>query len=165
MKLYIKDRYGKFLSFTPEEIKEKLGIPFDIATLGIEVDDGETTIKAQSYAEWDYQNGNPPIDLCTVVKGDEMQVGSLTMPTFNTPAPIIYLYDEQGQDESDWFACTSFAPRASDDESCHVILCDTRFGNAFATTDIFVNQRMEASSVQCSTENQLFDFKRAAFHK
>ena len=59
MKLYIQGEHGKLLTFTPEEIKEKLGIPFDIAALGIEVDDGDTTIRAQSYAEWDYQNGNP----------------------------------------------------------------------------------------------------------
>lgn len=106
MKLYIKGEHGKLQTFTPEEIKEKLGIPFDIAALGSEVDDGDATIRAQSYAEWDYQNGNPPIDLCV----NEMQVGSLAMPTLDIPAPVIYLYDEQGQDESDWFACTSFAP-------------------------------------------------------
>ena len=43
MKLYIQGEHGKLLTFTPEEIKEKLGIPFDIAALGIEVDDGDTT--------------------------------------------------------------------------------------------------------------------------
>lgn len=52
MKLYIQGEHGKLLTFTPEEIKEKLGIPFDIAALGIEVDDGDATIRAQSYAEW-----------------------------------------------------------------------------------------------------------------
>lgn len=92
MKLYIQGEHGKLLTFTPEEIKEKLGIPFDIAALGIEVDDGDTTIRAQSYPKWDYQNGNPPIDLCV----NEIQVGSLAMPTPNIPAPVIYLYDEQG---------------------------------------------------------------------
>lgn len=161
MTLYIKGEYGKLLTFTPEEIKEKLGIPFDIAALGIEVDDGETTIRAQSYAEWDYRNGNPPIDLCV----NELQVGSLVMPTLDIPAPVIYLYDEQGQDELDWFACVSFAPRASGDESAHVVFCDMDYGNAFATTDVFVNQHTETCSVQCSTENQLFDFKRTASHE
>ena len=39
MRLYIQGEHGKLLTFTPEEIKEKLGIPFDIAALGIEVDD------------------------------------------------------------------------------------------------------------------------------
>jgi hypothetical protein len=39
------------------------------------------------------------------------------------------------------------------------------YGNAFATTDIFVNHRTEASSVQCSTEDQLFSFKQAALDK
>lgn len=29
MNLYIKGEYGKLLTFTPEEIKEKLGIPFN----------------------------------------------------------------------------------------------------------------------------------------
>ena len=125
MRLYIQGEHGKLLTFTPEEIKEKLGIPFDIAALGIEVDDGDTTIRAQSYPKWDYQNGNPPIDLCV----NEMQVGSLAIPTPNIPAPVIYLYDEQGQDELDWFACTSFAPRASGDESSHVVFCDMSFGN------------------------------------
>ena len=91
MKLYIQGEHGKPLTFTPEEIKEKLGIPFDIAALGIEVDDGDTTIRAQSYPKWDYQNGNPPIDLCV----NEMQVGSLAMPTPNIPAPVIYLYGQQ----------------------------------------------------------------------
>lgn len=46
MKLYIQGEHGKLLTFTPEEIKEKLGIPFDIAALGIEIDDGDTTIRA-----------------------------------------------------------------------------------------------------------------------
>lgn len=35
------------------------------------------------------------------------------------------------------------------------------YGNAFATSDIFVNHRTETSSVQCSTENQLSDFRKA----
>lgn len=108
-----------------------------------------------------YQNGNPPIDLCV----NEMQVGSLTMPTPNIPAPVIYLYDEQGQDELDWFACTSFAPRASGDESSHVVFCDMSFSNAFATTDVFVNPRKGIPFVQCSTENQLSDFRKADSHE
>lgn len=128
MKLYIQGEHGKLLTFTPEEIKEKLGIPFDIAALGIEV-------------------------------------GSLAMPTPNIPAPVIYLYDEQGQDELDWFACTSFAPRASGDESSHVVFCDMSFGNAFATTDVFVNPRKGIPFVQCSTENQLSDFRKADSHE
>ena len=37
MRLYIQGEHGKLLTFTPEEIKKKLGIPFDIAALGIEV--------------------------------------------------------------------------------------------------------------------------------
>ena len=65
MKLYIQGEHGKLLTFTPEEIKEKLGIPFDIAALGIEVDDGDTTIRAQSYAEWDYQSQQPRLNRFT----------------------------------------------------------------------------------------------------
>ena len=87
------------------------------------------------------------------------------MPTPNIPAPVIYLYDEQGQDESDWFACTSFAPRASGDESSHVVFCDMSFGNAFATTDVFVNPHTGIPFVQCSTENQLSDFRKADSHE
>lgn len=72
---------------------------------------------------------------------------------------------EQGQDELDWFACTSFAPRASGDESSHVVFCDMSFGNAFATTDVFVNPRKGIPFVQCSTENQLSDFRKADSHE
>ena len=39
------------------------------------------------------------------------------------------------------------------------------FGNAFATTDIFVNPRKGIPFVQCSTENQLSDFRRADSHE
>lgn len=39
------------------------------------------------------------------------------------------------------------------------------FGNAFATTDVFVNPRKETSFVQCSTENQLSDFRKADSHE
>lgn len=49
MNLFIKDEYGHIMTITPEELKEKLGITFDIVALGVEVNDGETTIKAQSY--------------------------------------------------------------------------------------------------------------------
>lgn len=72
---------------------------------------------------------------------------------------------EQGQDELDWFACTSFAPRASGDESSHVVFCDMSFGNAFATTDVFVNPRKGIPFVQCSTENQLSGFRKADSHE
>lgn len=92
MKLYIQGEHGKLLTFTPEEIKEKLGIPFDIAAL-------------------------------------------------------------------------SFAPRASGDESSHVVFCDMSFSNAFATTDVFVNPRKGIPFVQCSTENQLSDFRKADSHE
>lgn len=37
----------------------------------------------------------------------------------------------------------------------------TDFGNAFATTDVFVNPRKGIPFVQCSTENQLSDFRKA----
>lgn len=83
MRLYIQGEHGKLLTFTPEEIKEKLGIPFDIAALGIEVDDGDTTIRAQSYPKWDYQNGNPPIDLCV----NEI----FRRPTFRLPSFIFMM--------------------------------------------------------------------------
>lgn len=39
------------------------------------------------------------------------------------------------------------------------------FGNAFATTDVFVNPRKGIPFVQCSTENQLSDFRRADSHE
>lgn len=93
MRLYIQGEHGKLLTFTPEEIKKKLGIPFDIAALGIEVDDGDTTIRAQSYPKLDYQNGNPPIDLCV----NEMQVGSLAMPTSDIPAPVFISMMNRGR--------------------------------------------------------------------
>lgn len=39
------------------------------------------------------------------------------------------------------------------------------FGNAFATTDVFVNPRKGIPFVQCSTENQLSDFRKADSHE
>lgn len=46
MNLFIKDEYGHIMTISPEELKEKLGITFDIVALGIEVNNGGTTIKA-----------------------------------------------------------------------------------------------------------------------
>lgn len=37
--------------------------------------------------------------------------------------------------------------------------------DAFATTDVFVNPRKGIPFVQCSTENQLSDFRRADSHE
>lgn len=85
MNLFIKDEYGHIMTISPEELKEKLGITFDIVALGIEVNNGGTTIKAQSYPKWNYSNGNPPIDICVAAKSDEMQVASLTLPTPDVP--------------------------------------------------------------------------------
>lgn len=34
MNLFIKDEYGHVMTITPEELKEKLGITFDIVALG-----------------------------------------------------------------------------------------------------------------------------------
>lgn len=39
------------------------------------------------------------------------------------------------------------------------------FSNAFATTDVFVNPRKGIPFVQCSTENQLSDFRKADSHE
>lgn len=139
MNLFIKGEYGRVMTITPEELKEKLGITFDIVALGIEVNDGETTIKAQSYPKWDYSNGNPPIDICVAAKSDEMQVGSLMMPTLNVPAPFICLYDEQGEDETEWYAGASLAPRKEGDESPHVVFVDSNYGKVAPETDIFEN--------------------------
>lgn len=49
MNIFVKGKYGRNMIITPEELKEKLGITFDIVALGIEVNNGGTTIKAQSY--------------------------------------------------------------------------------------------------------------------
>lgn len=40
MNLFIKDEYGHIMTISPEELKEKLGITFDIVALGIEVNRG-----------------------------------------------------------------------------------------------------------------------------
>lgn len=161
MNLFIKGEYGHVMTITSEELKEKLGITFDIAALGIEVSDGETTIKAQSYPKWDYSNGNPPIDICVTSKSDEMQVGSLMMPTPNVPAPFICLYDEQGEDETEWYAGASLAPRKEGDESPHVVFVDSSYGKTAPETDIFENGS-EICTLSCSTSKSLFDFKVAA---
>lgn len=42
MNLFVKGEYGRVMTITPEELKEKLGITFDIVALGIEVNDGES---------------------------------------------------------------------------------------------------------------------------
>lgn len=41
MNLFVKGEYGRVMTITPEELKEKLGITFDIVALGIEVNDGD----------------------------------------------------------------------------------------------------------------------------
>lgn len=161
MNLFVKGEYGRVMTITPEELKEKFGITFDIVALGIEVNDGETTIKAQSYPKWDYSNGNPPIDICVAAKSDEMQVGSLMMPTLNVPAPFICLYDEQGEDETEWYAGASLAPRKEGDESPHVVFVDSNYGKVAPETDIFENGS-EICTLSCPTSKSLFDFKVAA---
>lgn len=45
MNLFIKDEYGHIMTISPEELKEKLGITFDIVALGIEVNNGELPSK------------------------------------------------------------------------------------------------------------------------
>lgn len=125
------------------------------------MNDGETTIKAQSYPKWDYSNGNPPIDICVAAKSDEMQVGSLMMPTLNVPAPFICLYDEQGEDETEWYAGASLAPRKEGDESPHVVFVDSNYGKVAPETDIFENGS-EICTLSCPTSKSLFDFKVAA---
>lgn len=48
----------------------------------------------------------------------------------------------------------------------YALICETMgFGNAFATTDVFVNPRKGIPFVQCSTENQLSDFRKADSHE
>lgn len=59
MNLFIKDEYGHIMTISPEELKEKLGITFDIVALGIEVNSGGTTIKAQSYPQVELQQWKP----------------------------------------------------------------------------------------------------------
>lgn len=142
---------------TPEELKEKFGISFDIVALGIEVGNDKTAVKAQSYPGWDYKS----IDLCTEDNGNEMQVASLTLPTPDVPAPFICLYDEQGEDETEWYAGASLAPRKENDTTPHVVFVDRHYGKMVPETDIFEN-RSEISTLSCATNKQLFDFKVAA---
>ena len=157
MNIFVKGKYGRNMIITPEELKEKFGISFDIVALGIEVGNDKTAVKAQSYPGWDYKS----IDLCTEDNGNEMQVASLTLPTPDVPAPFICLYDEQGEDETEWYAGASLAPRKENDTTPHVVFVDRNYGNMVPETDIFEN-RSEISTLSCATNKQLFDFKVAA---
>jgi hypothetical protein len=157
MNIFVKGKYGRNMIITPEELKEKFGISFDIVALGIEVGVDKTAVKAQSYPGWDYKS----IDLCTEDNGNEMQVASLTLPTPDVPAPFICLYDEQGEDETEWYAGASLAPRKENDTTPHVVFVDRNYGKMVPETDIFEN-RSEISTLSCATNKQLFDFKVAA---
>lgn len=157
MNIFVKGKYGRNMIITPEELKEKFGISFDIVALGIEVGNDKTAVKAQSYPGWDYKS----IDLCTEDNGNEMQVASLTLPTPDVPAPFICLYDEQGEDETEWYAGASLAPRKENDTTPHVVFVDGNYGKMVPETDIFEN-RSEISTLSCATNKQLFDFKVAA---
>lgn len=157
MNIFVKGKYGRNMIITPEELKEKFGISFDIVALGIEVGNDKTAVKAQSYPGWDYKS----IDLCTENNGNEMQVASLTLPTPDVPAPFICLYDEQGEDETEWYAGASLAPRKENDTTPHVVFVDRHYGKMVPETDIFEN-RSEISTLSCATNKQLFDFKVAA---
>lgn len=157
MNVFVKGKYGRNMIITPEELKEKFGISFDIVALGIEVGNDKTAVKAQSYPGWDYKS----IDLCTEDNGNEMQVASLTLPTPDVPAPFICLYDEQGEDETEWYAGASLAPRKENDTTPHVVFVDRNYGKMVPETDIFEN-RSEISTLSCATNKQLFDFKVAA---
>lgn len=157
MSIFVKGKYGRNMIITPEELKEKFGISFDIVALGIEVGNDKTAVKAQSYPGWDYKS----IDLCTEDNGNEMQVASLTLPTPDVPAPFICLYDEQGEDETEWYAGASLAPRKENDTTPHVVFVDRHYGKMVPETDIFEN-RSEISTLSCATNKQLFDFKVAA---
>lgn len=157
MNIFVKGKYGRNMIITPEELKEKFGISFDIVALGIEVGNDKTAVKAQSYPGWDYKS----IDLCTEDNGNEMQVASLTLPTPDVPAPFICLYDEQGEDETEWYAGASLAPRKENDTTPHVVFVDRNYGKMVPETDIFEN-RSEISTPSCATNKQLFDFKVAA---
>lgn len=157
MNIFVKGKYGRNMIITPEELKEKFGISFDIVALGIEVGNDKTAVKAQSYPGWDYKS----IDLCTEDNGNEMQVASLTLPTPDVPAPFICLYDEQGDDETEWYAGASLAPRKENDTTPHVVFVDRNYGKMVPETDIFEN-RSEISTLSCATNKQLFDFKVAA---
>lgn len=157
MNIFVKGKYGRNMIITPEELKEKFGISFDIVALGIEVGNDKTAVKAQSYPGWDYKS----IDLCTEDNGNEMQVASLTLPTPDVPAPFICLYDEQGEDETEWYAGASLAPRKENDTTPHVVFVDRHYGKMVPETDIFEN-RSEINTLSCATNKQLFDFKVAA---
>lgn len=157
MNIFVKGKYGRNMIITPEELKEKFGISFDIVALGIEVGNDKTAVKAQSYPGWDYKS----IDLCTEDNGNEMQVASLTLPTPDVPAPFICLYDEQGEDETEWYAGASLAPRKENDTTPHVAFVDRNYGKMVPETDIFEN-RSEISTLSCATNKQLFDFKVTA---
>ena len=157
MNIFVKGKYGRNMIITPEELKEKFGISFDIVALGIEVGNDKTAVKAQSYPGWDYKS----IDLCTEDNGNEMQVASLTLPTPDVPATFICLYDEQGEDETEWYAGASLAPRKENDTTPHVVFVDRNYGKMVPETDIFEN-RSEISTLSCATNKQLFDFKVAA---
>lgn len=157
MNIFVKGKYGRNMIITPEELKEKFGISFDIVALGIEVGNDKTAVKAQFYPGWDYKS----IDLCTEDNGNEMQVASLTLPTPDVPAPFICLYDEQGEDETEWYAGASLAPRKENDTTPHVVFVDRNYGKMVPETDIFEN-RSEISTLSCATNKQLFDFKVAA---
>ena len=157
MNIFVKGKYGRNMIITPEELKEKFGISFDIVALGIEVGNDKTAVKAQSYPGWDYKS----IDLCTEDNGNEMQVASLTLPTPDVPAPFICLYDEQGEDETEWYAGASLAPRKENDTTPHVVFVDRNYGKMVPETDLFEN-RSEISTLSCATNKQLFDFKVAA---
>lgn len=157
MNIFVKGKYGRNMIITPEELKEKFGISFDIVALGIEVGNDKTAVKAQSYPGWDYKS----IDLCTEDNGNEMQVASLTLPTPDVPAPFICLYDEQGEDETEWYAGASLAPRKENDTTPHVVFVDRNYGKMVPETDIFENHS-EISTLSCATNKQLFDFKVAA---
>lgn len=157
MNIFVKGKYGRNMIITPEELKEKFGISFDIVALGIEVGNDKTAVKVQSYPGWDYKS----IDLCTEDNGNEMQVASLTLPTPDVPAPFICLYDEQGEDETEWYAGASLAPRKENDTTPHVVFVDRNYGKMVPETDIFEN-RSEISTLSCATNKQLFDFKVAA---
>ena len=157
MNIFVKGKYGRNMIITPEELKEKFGISFDIVALCIEVGNDKTAVKAQSYPGWDYKS----IDRCTEDNGNEMQVASLTLPTPDVPAPFICLYDEQGEDETEWYAGASLAPRKENDTTPHVVFVDRNYGKMVPETDIFEN-RSEISTLSCATNKQLFDFKVAA---
>ena len=74
---------------------------------------------------------------------------------------LICLYDEQGEDETEWYAGASLAPRKEGDESPHVVFVDSNYGKVAPETDIFENGS-EICTLSCPTSKSLFDFKVAA---